>query len=199
MQPSLFEKVTNDNLYDPTFINIDYLFSRVLVFWDWIKATEPNSILVMFAYLIALFGITITIYAVVRLIEISNEEFSHLKHAIADATERQRARDSGKNTRWQHVEELMNTDDSGSWRLAIIEADSILEDALDARGITGDSIGEKLKNSTPGDLSSLQAAWDAHQTRNRIAHEGSEYDLTPRDARRAFQSYEIVLKELGFI
>ncbi len=199
MNPSLFEKVTNENFYDPTFLNIDYLFSRVLVFWDWVKAVEPSRMLVLISYLVTLFGITITIYAVVRLIELSNEEFGHLKHAIHDAHEREHARASGKNTRWQHVENLMHTDDSGSWRLAIIEADSILEDALEARGITGDSIGEKLKNSTPGDLASLQAAWDAHQIRNRIAHEGSDYELTARDARRAFQSYEIVLRELGYI
>ena len=75
----------------------------------------------------------------------------------------------------------------------------MLEGLLESRGIPGDSIGERLKNITPGDLGSLQAAWEAHLVRNRIAHEGVDFELSERDARHTMQLYEVVFRELGFL
>lgn len=199
MDNSLFGKAIAQPLFEPTFINIDFVFSRVLVFWHWIKTFDPTGPVYTISYIITLFGITVLIYAVVRLVELSNEEFSHLEHAIHDAMAHQYEEVAGKPPRWVHVETLMAKDDENSWRLAIIEADSMLEDALDMRGIVGNGIGEKLKNSTPGDLPSLQAAWDAHLVRNKIAHEGTEYQLTSREAHRTIQLFEMVLKDLGYM
>ena len=105
----------------------------------------------------------------------------------------------GLNPRWINVENLVHSDNSSDWRLAIIEADTMLEDALESKELTGNNIGEKLKNSTPGDLASLQAAWEAHLVRNRIAHEGTEFDLSQREAKRTIQLYEVVFNELNYI
>ena len=93
----------------------------------------------------------------------------------------------------------MNSPNSSDWRLAIIEADSILEGLLEEKGFPGIGIGERLKNISPGNLASLQAAWEAHLVRNRIAHEGLEFELTERDARRTISLYEMVFRELGFL
>ena len=199
MQPSLFSTATAQPLFDPSYLNPDYLFSRVLVFWNYLTSLHAGNVVYTFSYLITLFGITITLYCLVRLYELNREEFGHLKHAIHDAHERHTEHVAGLNPRWVNVENLVHSDNESDWRLAIIEADTMLEDALEGKGISGNGIGEKLKNSTPGDFASLQAAWDAHLVRNQIAHDGLDFDLTAREAKRTIQLYEVVFRELNYI
>lgn len=196
MLPEYFNKP----LFEPTFINIDYYFYQVLVFFRWIWNQNAGSTIYIISYIISLFGITITIFCIVRIIEIQNEEHHHLKHDIDEYHARMRERNKdGRNERWNHVLDLVNSPNSSDWRLAVIESDTILEGLLESRGIPGVGIGEKLKNITPGDLGSIQAAWEAHLVRNRIAHEGLDYDFSQRDARKTTQLYEVVFRELGFV
>jgi hypothetical protein len=201
MQPSLFNQViTQKPMFETMFLNLDYWFSRPLVFWHWITNSSPHfsSTIYLISYLLSFFGITLTIYCVVRLIEIYFEEHEHLKHAIHDYVASQKEMDNGVNPRWTYVENLVNSPNESDWRLAIIEADSILEGLLEEKGIPGVGIGERLKNISPGDLNTLQSAWEAHLVRNRIAHEGSDFEVTERDAKKTIRLYEMVFQELGF-
>tara|TARA_Y100000310_G_scaffold240643_1_gene244510 strand:- start:104 stop:499 length:396 start_codon:yes stop_codon:yes gene_type:complete len=72
----------------------------------------------------------------------------------------------------------------------VLEADSILNKALDVLGYEG-SLGEKLKKAGPR-FSDLNAVWVAHKLRNRIAHEPGmqisqrESDQAVARLRRAF-------------
>ncbi len=198
VDPSLLR--FNKPLFEVTFINIDYYFYQVLVFIRWIGNLHPGSVAYLISYILSLFGITIIIFCVVRIVEIVREENRHLKHDIERVMAQEREQQaSGKNERWDRIYELMSSPNHSDWRLAIIEADTVLESLLESRGIPGEGIGERLKNITPGDLGSLQAAWEAHLVRNRIAHEGTEFELTERDARRTIQHYEVVFRELGFL
>ncbi len=83
------------------------------------------------------------------------------------------------------------------WKLAIIEADIILDDALKSRGFAGNSLGERLKSVSPSQLNSLNEAWEAHKVRNRIAHEGADFVLTKRIADETISRYRRVFNELG--
>lgn len=193
-------RFANNPLFEPTFVNIDYYFYQVLVFLRWIRDLDAGSPIYLLSYILTLFGITILIFCMVRMVEINTDELGHLRHAIAEAMAREKERQAmGGNPRWTRIVQLLSSPNASDWRLSIIEADTILQSLLDARGVPGDSIGEKLKSMTPGDLGSIQAAWEAHLVRNRIAHEGIEYDLTARDAQRTIQLYEVVFRELGFL
>jgi len=201
MQPNqISTNLLNKPLFDPTFLNVDYYFNKVLVAIDWFKHLQAGSTIYLVSYILSLFGLTMIIYCLVRLVEIYLEEHEHLKHAIAETMAHEEEVSAGtKNERWDHIQDLVNSTNPSDWRLSVIEADTILEGLLDAKGYHGAGIGEKLKSISPGDLASMQAAWEAHLVRNRIAHEGSEYDLSQRDARRTIQLYELVFRELGFL
>jgi hypothetical protein len=191
----------NKPLFDVTFVNIDYYFYKVLLFFRWIGgAHHAGSVVYLISYIISLFGITIIFFCIVRLVEIQIDEHRHLRHAIEETMARHAEQDAtGKNERWDRIYQLMISPNESDWRLGIIEADTVLEGLLEARGIPGENIGARLKAITPGDLGSLQAAWEAHLVRNRIAHEGTNFELTERDARRTMQLYEVVFRELGFL
>ncbi len=199
MPPSPLIKTLSTPLFTPRFFNIDYFFNQPIVFWHWITAQNPSNLIYFISYTLTLFGITITIYCTVRIFEMYYEEQNHLKHAIHEYQQRLAEKDSGKNMRWEHVLDLVSSVNETDWRLSIIEADSILEGLLESKGIPGAGIGERLKNISPGDLKNIQAAWDAHLVRNKIAHEGSEFKVSQYDANKTVRLYEAVFRELGFI
>jgi hypothetical protein len=104
-----------------------------------------------------------------------------------------------KNERWEQVVKHINSTNQGDWRLAIIEADLILEEMLRAQGYHGDSIGEMLKGVERSDMTTLDFAWEAHKTRNEVVHSGSGYLLNERDAKRIISLYEAVFREFEMI
>ena len=83
------------------------------------------------------------------------------------------------------------------WKLAIIEADIILDDVLKQQGYVGNSLGERLKSISTNQLNSLNDAWEAHKVRNRIAHEGADFVLTKRVAEETVGRYRRVFAEFG--
>ena len=97
---------------------------------------------------------------------------------------------------WQLVANYMKDEMEAMWRLGIIEADNLLYKVLNEKGYRGETLGDMLKSAH---FNSISQAWDAHKVRNRIAHEGSSYTLTDREARRVFAIYEEVLTELKAI
>ncbi|MEX2514700.1 MAG: hypothetical protein WD335_01045 [Candidatus Paceibacterota bacterium] len=113
-----------------------------------------------------------------------------------------RAAISGEDThndRWQHILSYAASDDHELWRLAIIEADVMLNEMLKVMGYQQDSLGEKLKNAEESDFRTLNQAWEAHKLRNTIAHEGSTYNLTRGEVDRAIDNYRQVFNEFSYI
>lgn len=101
--------------------------------------------------------------------------------------------------RWKKIVEHSQSENPGDWRLGILEADIILDEILDINGYRGDTLGEKLKAVERSDMPSLDMAWEAHKIRNAIAHEGAQFVLTDREARRVIRLYEAVFRDFKII
>ena len=101
---------------------------------------------------------------------------------------------------WQVVLNHLNAETPAEWKLAILEADNMLDEILEAEGYRGESIGDRLKAMDPGSLRSYSDVWEAHKVRNRIAHEGAAtMDFSKKEARDTIGKFEKVFKELGYI
>lgn len=109
------------------------------------------------------------------------------------------ARISFHPEQWDIVLTHIESGNPSEWRVAIMEADKILADVVEGMGYVGASLGEVLKSMDEGDLKSINQAWEAHRARNRIAHEGLQYILTEREARRVIGLYQQVFQELGYL
>lgn len=96
--------------------------------------------------------------------------------------------------RWLSISNSL-TADSGTQELAIINADKLLDQALKARGIAGETMGDRLKNAK-NLFANNDSVWSAHKLRNRIAHE-STVKLNPIVTRKAMASYKAALKDVG--
>lgn len=104
-----------------------------------------------------------------------------------------------KKEKWEKVLKYLNSNSASDWRLAIIEADVMLEDMLRSKGFAGDSVGDMLKSADKSDFLTLDDAWEAHKIRNAIAHSGGDFQLSEREARRATSLFERVFKEFQII
>lgn len=98
--------------------------------------------------------------------------------------------------RFAIVQGYMSSTSEALWRIGILEADNMLAEVLREKGYQGETVAEMLKSAS---FKTVQLAWDAHGVRNRIAHEGSDFQLTEREAKRAFVLYESVFRELKVI
>lgn len=154
------------------------------------------------AVVLSAVSIVWTIYDKKKLGEINKEEEkiygmppeeSLLKELVEETVKEK------KNEKWQRVLEHANSENLSDWRLAIIEADVMLDELLHTLGYHGDSIGEMLRAVDKSDFLSLEAAWEAHKIRNNIAHAGSDFELNERETRRVISLFETVFQEFKII
>ena len=99
---------------------------------------------------------------------------------------------------WAKIETHFYRGDENDLKIAIIEADKLLEEALREAGIRGATLGDRLKNIKPNKLPDLDQVWQAHRLRNDIVHQPT-FKLKRDLAERALNIYESTLKQLGLL
>lgn len=138
-----------------------------------------------------------TVYAIIRFTELRKLEDEALLEA--ERAFRQTHAAEGENSKWQRVSTHASSESPNDWRIAIMEADIMLDDLLDSLGYTGTTIADKLKTARPEAFRSIEDAWEAHKVRNEIAHRGSDFVLTKRATQETMQRYQHVFEEFQFV
>jgi len=100
-------------------------------------------------------------------------------------------------TRWLKIENGLEKGNESSYRLAVIDADKLVDKALTEMGIPGQSMGDKLKK-IGNRLPDIQKLWHAHKLRNQIVHT-DDFNISYDEARRALSIFRQTLKNLGAI
>ena len=132
----------------------------------------------------------------------STRRWEYFAQADRDLREAERQYDEQfrglrKNDRLDDVLVHLESPSPNDWKLAIIEADIMLDELMKQRGFAGNTLGERLKSISPNQMESLSDAWEAHKVRNRIAHDGADFVLTRRIAEDTINRYRRVIGELG--
>ncbi|MBQ6414148.1 hypothetical protein IJI28_00795 [Candidatus Saccharibacteria bacterium] len=100
-------------------------------------------------------------------------------------------------TRFLEIENRLKQDNLASYTTTIINGDKLLDKALIEMGVSGKTMGDRLKRV--GDrFTNTNAVWRAHKLRNAIAHE-SDFEVGYKQAYNALQVYKQALKDLGAI
>lgn len=164
---------------------IDFSLGALTSFWYWFKVGSAALSLLFIG------GI---FYVVIRLHKVRKDEREKYgSEATTFSTVKM------KNERWERVTDLVSSENPNDWRQAIIEADVILDEMVTRLGYRGEGLGEKLKQIDESDFNTLNNAWEAHKVRNQIAHAGSDFILTRREARRIVDLFESVFREFEYI
>lgn len=100
-------------------------------------------------------------------------------------------------TRWLKIENELIKNDPRTYALSVINADKLLDRALNEMGLPGKTMGERLKRVTDR-FEKPNAVWSAHKLRNQIAHE-NDFEIDYGQANRALAAFRQALKDLGAI
>lgn len=98
---------------------------------------------------------------------------------------------------WLKIENSLTKENKQSYNAAVIEADKLLDKALNEMGVPGKTMGERLKRSSTK-FSQLNSVWYAHKIRNQIAHEHG-FSVDYNQAKHALASFKQALKDLEAI
>lgn len=204
--PVLGSEILGSHWLDPA-----YWFNHgseiLYAFFVYIASNNFHSLLITILFLCSIFFLTIISYSVVRMFEIRKKEHAHLQHEIEEyahhKAEREQKKQTGeegsKNERWNKTLTYLFSQSPGDWKLSVIEADSMLEALMDQMGFKGENLSEKLKMATQANFRGVNSAWEVHNVRNKIAHEGSAYELSQHEAKRIIALYEQIFRDFGYI
>lgn len=147
------------------------------------------------------------IYLAIRLRDLEHAE----KHGFYAGTEHDEGghtssgrghekQETKKRTReWAEIVMALKSASVSDWKIAVLEADSLLEELFETLPYLGDNLGERLKNTPRGAIGTLEDAWAAHKLRNRIAHEGASFTMTKSEFVDALAQFERVFREFNYI
>jgi len=188
------------------YLNPEYLFNQLVVILGYIFNAKVLGGFYIFISFLSIFFIGLIIYCTIRMFEIRAKEHAHLHHETEEYAHNQALKEKEtqgagvfKNERWKKVLDYLFSINENDWKLAVIEADSMLFDLLVQMGFKGETLGDKLKEVNKDNFRSLNSAWEVHNIRNKIAHEGSSFELSLHEAKRVIALYEQIFQEFGYI
>jgi hypothetical protein len=206
---SILNQINTNKFLNPAFYfnKAVVIFNDISVFFTKDTFTGTISFFQFVFTTLSIFFLCIIFYTLVRIFEIRRKEHEHLHHEIHEYAHKKKEREEkkrqnqaiSKNPKWVKVLSNVFSEHSGDWKLAVIEADAILEDLMQDLGFKGESLGERLKNTNQENFRNLTSAWEVHTIRNRIAHEGMSFDLSQHEAKRIISIYEKIFRDYGFI
>ncbi len=177
-----------------------WIYERVLVLFGQDPGGATDALLSIWqVFSIFAFGISALFLLGIIYVKLRSHELEEvIEHSLLEAEEAYQGQygvRTSKNDRWEQAVKHAESESPNDWRLAIIEADIVLEEVLNRLGYGGITIGDKLKQASPQFFKTIEDAWKAHKVRNDIAHRGSDFVLTKRLARETIEQYRRVFEE----
>ena len=203
METTVVQSIIDKPLFDPSYLNIEYFFSKIVTFTKPIVSfvTNPHTwgVVGTISVILTVIFLAIVIFSLIRLIEIQLYDKEEIEHEIHAAFLKQQEIDRNANPRWHYINTLIESPNESDWRVAIIEADSMLEESLKEKGLSGETVSELLEAAKESGYRNIQDAWDAHLVRNQIAPEGSDYPLSQVEGRRTIKMFQNFFEEIRII
>ena len=100
-------------------------------------------------------------------------------------------------SRWMTIEQQLKRDEAMTHQMCVLSADTLLDQALKERGVSGATMGERMKQMQQK-WTNANAVWSAHKLRNQIAHE-PDVRVDFDSSRRALAAFKQALKDVGAI
>ncbi len=99
---------------------------------------------------------------------------------------------------WKKIEKKLDSGLESEYKLAIIEADMMLDKTLERIGHSEKTIEEKLEKTTSSELENIDEIKEARKTRNNVVYD-PDYQLTLEKARETLKVYERTFRNLSAI
>jgi hypothetical protein len=98
-------------------------------------------------------------------------------------------------SKWKKIEKRLESKIESEFKLAVIEADELLNKAMDEIGYQGKDLTEKLERITEEVISNLKELKEVRRIRDDIIEDPS-YRLSEEEVKKILKVYEKALKDL---
>ncbi|HBI17464.1 MAG: hypothetical protein UR60_C0038G0011 [Candidatus Moranbacteria bacterium GW2011_GWF2_34_56] len=99
---------------------------------------------------------------------------------------------------WEYIESRLKLDNDQQDKLAILEADKLVDQILFDIGYKGSNMKERLESADSNQIEELDLLIEAHEIRNKIINDGKFY-LNKEEVRRVMNIYREFLENLEII
>ncbi|MCK4354944.1 hypothetical protein KAW43_01160 [Candidatus Parcubacteria bacterium] len=99
---------------------------------------------------------------------------------------------------WDRIFKKIDTGRETEYKLAVIEADSLLDEMLKKSGYSGKTFEEKVKNLSPMIFKDKEQLLKAHKNRNYIIAD-PDFKLEAEQTKKILETYRSVLISLGLL
>lgn len=96
---------------------------------------------------------------------------------------------------WVKINKRLEVGQEADYKLAVIEADSLLNDILAKMGYGGGTITDRLKQIDSTILPNINQVWEVHKIRNNVVYD-PDYQLSLDQATKILGVYEESLRHL---
>ena len=100
--------------------------------------------------------------------------------------------------RWQKTLARLETAQEAEYKLAVIEADSMLDEALKRMSFPGATVDERLQNLSQAVVANVEEVQKAHALRNNVVHDPN-FRLSLDEARGTLSTFEKAFQSLDLI
>ena len=96
---------------------------------------------------------------------------------------------------WKKILKKQESGSEAEYKLAIIEADSLLDEVLKRMGHTEETIEEKIKTILSSEIKNIEELKEARKTRSSVVYD-PDYELALGKTKETLKIYEEALKNL---
>lgn len=137
-------------------------------------------LIIMLATIILIFFRMIKRHSYLKLL-FSGQEFENIKPEFFQS-------------RWEKINNLLKGDNENEWKAAVLETSTMLDEVLKTIGYKdGNTLGQRLQNMAPEQLSNLEEVKKANDVKNEIVR-NSGYKLSKKEAEELVDAFGEALK-----
>lgn len=100
--------------------------------------------------------------------------------------------------KWSKIKEKLASGNVSQYKVAILEADVVIDKVLSDMGFGGKNVSERLEKIKPVQLYNYEEIKRAHLVRNRIIHE-ADFEVDKKQAEEILDIFESLLKHLELL
>lgn len=98
---------------------------------------------------------------------------------------------------WKRIQKMADSGIESNYKLALIEADDLLDNVLKNKGFSGETFEERIKQAGEIQVPDSERILQAHQTRNQAVYE-PDYQLEVERLREILEVYKETIKNIEF-
>lgn len=160
----------------------------------WLNLISPHLLVIkIVSFLVSCLFLALIIYFISET-EVFSEPIEHFFDVLGkiDMSKRRTLK------AWKQIQKRLKSGKTNDMKLAVLEADKILDQVLKMAGYDGENLDERLEKMDAGQLSNIEEIRQAHKLKKRIVSE-PDFAISFNEAQVVIEIYKKAFQELNLI